>query len=86
MAAVAEGGGAQAHPNPKALWRNRRWMAWLATATLVGQLVFTMAMAAKGVEIPTNNKEVMIASLMPLALIIGAYIGFAVADKVWGQK
>ena len=72
----------QQHPVPKDHWKNRRWMAWSAMLALLA--VGAFAMLKTGIE--PAQKELLIALLWPLSAIVGAYVGFAVADNVWGKK
>ena len=72
----------QQHPDPKRLWKNRRYMAWLSMCALLA--IGAFAMLKVGIE--PAQKDLLIALMWPLAAIVGAYIGFAVADNVWGKK
>lgn len=72
----------QQHPKPVDLWKNRRRMAWTALVALLA--VGAFAMLKTGIE--PAQKELLIAILWPLSAIVGAYVGFAVADNVWGKK
>lgn len=76
---------AQQHPNPGALWKNRRRMAWLSVSYIVLIGLFTMYATFKAITIPETNADVMVAGMWPCAAIVGAYIGFVVGDKIWSK-
>lgn len=70
------------HPGDSARWKHRRRMAYASLGGVLG----IAARAAFGDAIPEANEGILGAALWALAAVVGAYMGFAVADDVFRSK
>lgn len=70
------------HPGDGPRWKHRRRMAYAALGGLLG----IAARAAIGDAIPAANEGILGTVVYSLAAVVGAYMGFAVADDVWRSR
>lgn len=70
------------HPGDSARWKHRRRMAYAALGGVLG----IASRAAFGDAIPAANEGILGGALWALAAVVGAYMGFAVADDVFRSR